>query len=66
MAMGSGGGSRGYAAALELDPMLLTPNVNLGRIDYYEGRYDKAYRTIQANSGMDDKLSRTHLRLGMA
>jgi len=26
MAMGAGGGSRGYAPGLELDPMLLTPN----------------------------------------
>src|SRR6266404_383910 len=52
--------------ALELDPMLLTPNVNLGRIDYYEGRYDKAVEQYKRAGELDDNFSRTHLRLGMA
>jgi DNA-binding winged helix-turn-helix (wHTH) protein/TolB-like protein/Flp pilus assembly protein TadD len=52
--------------ALELDPMLLTPNVNLGRIDYYEGRYDKAIEQYKRAGELDDNFSRTHLRLGMA
>jgi len=45
---------------------LLTPNVNLGRIDYYEGRYDKAVEQYKRAGELDDNFSRTHLRLGMA
>ncbi len=52
--------------ALELDPLLLTPNVNLGRIDYYEGQYDKAIAQYKRAVELDENFSRTHLRLGMA
>ena len=52
--------------ALELDPFLLTPNVNLGRIDYYEGRYDKAIEQYKRAIELDENFSRAHLRLGMA
>jgi DNA-binding winged helix-turn-helix (wHTH) protein/TolB-like protein/Flp pilus assembly protein TadD len=52
--------------ALELDPLLLVTNVNLGRIDYYEGRYDQAVRQYQRALELDKDFMRTHLRLGLA
>jgi DNA-binding winged helix-turn-helix (wHTH) protein/TolB-like protein/Flp pilus assembly protein TadD len=52
--------------ALELDPLLLIANVNLGRIDYYEGRYDQAIKQYQRALELDENFMRTHLRLGMA
>ena len=52
--------------ALELDPLLLVSNVNLGRIDYYEGRYDQAIKQYQRALELDKDFMRTHLRLGMA
>jgi len=52
--------------ALELDPLLLVTNVNLGRIDYYEGRYDQAIKQYQRALDLDKDFMRTHLRLGLA
>jgi tetratricopeptide (TPR) repeat protein len=52
--------------ALELDPLLLITNVNLGRIDYYEGRYDQAVKQYQRALELDENFMRTHLRLGLA
>ena len=52
--------------ALELDPLLLVTNVNLGRIDYYEGRYDQAIKQYQRALELDKDFMRTHLRLGLA
>ncbi|HEX9426040.1 MAG TPA: tetratricopeptide repeat protein [Pyrinomonadaceae bacterium] len=52
--------------ALELDPLLLITNVNLGRIDYYEGRYDQAIKQYQRALELDKNFMRTHLRLGLA
>ncbi len=52
--------------ALELDPLLLITNVNLGRIDYYEGRYDQAIKQYQRALELDKDFMRTHLRLGLA
>jgi tetratricopeptide (TPR) repeat protein len=52
--------------ALELDPLLLITNVNLGRIDYYQGRYDQAVEQYKRAGELDENFSRTHLRLGMA
>jgi DNA-binding winged helix-turn-helix (wHTH) protein/TolB-like protein/Tfp pilus assembly protein PilF len=52
--------------AVELDPLLLIINVNLGRIDYYEGRYDEAIKQYKRAIELDANFSRTHLRLGMA
>ena len=52
--------------ALELDPLLLVSNVNLGRIDYYEGRYDQAIQQYQRALELDKDFMRTHLRLGLA
>jgi TolB-like protein/Flp pilus assembly protein TadD len=52
--------------ALELDPLLLITNVNLGRIDYYEGRYDQAIKQYQRALELDENFMRTHLRLGLA
>ncbi len=52
--------------ALELDPLLLVSNVNLGRIDYYEGRYDQAIKQYQRALELDKDFMRTHLRLGLA
>src|SRR6266542_109494 len=52
--------------ALELDPLLLISNVNLGRIDYYEGRYDQAIKQYQRALELDKNFMRTHLRLGLA
>ena len=52
--------------ALELDPLLLVTNVNLGRIDYYEGHYDQAIKQYQRALELDKDFMRTHLRLGMA
>jgi len=52
--------------AMELDPLLLIINVNLGRIDYYEGRYDEAIKQYQRAIELDANFSRTHLRMGMA
>ena len=52
--------------ALDLDPLLLVTNVNLGRIDYYEGRYDQAIKQYQRALELDKDFMRTHLRLGLA
>src|SRR6266567_2651942 len=52
--------------ALELDPLLLVSNVNLGRIDYYEGRYDQAIKQYQRALDLDKDFMRTHLRMGLA
>jgi len=52
--------------ALELDPLLLVSNVNLGRIDYYEGRYDQAIKQYQRALELDKDFMRTHLRMGLA
>jgi DNA-binding winged helix-turn-helix (wHTH) protein/TolB-like protein/Flp pilus assembly protein TadD len=52
--------------ALELDPLLLVTNVNLGRIDYYEGNYDQAIKQYQRALELDKDFMRTHLRLGLA
>src|SRR6266404_7194349 len=52
--------------ALELDPLLLVTNVNLGRIDYYEGRYDQAIKQYERALELDKDFMRTHLRLGLA
>src|SRR2546422_10731318 len=52
--------------ALELDQLLLVTNVNLGRIDYYEGRYDQAIQQYQRALELDKDFMRTHLRLGLA
>ena len=52
--------------ALELDPLLLVTNVNLGRIDYYEGHYDQAIKQYQRALELDKDFMRTHLRLGLA
>jgi DNA-binding winged helix-turn-helix (wHTH) protein/TolB-like protein/Flp pilus assembly protein TadD len=52
--------------ALELDPLLLITNVNLGRIDYYEGQYEQAVKQYQRALELDQNFMRTHLRLGMA
>jgi TolB-like protein/Flp pilus assembly protein TadD len=52
--------------ALELDPLLLIANVNLGRIDYYDGRYDQAIKQYQRALELDENFMRTHLRLGLA
>jgi Flp pilus assembly protein TadD len=49
-----------------LDPLLLITNVNLGRIDYYEGRYDQAIKQYQRSLELDESFMRTHLRLGLA
>ncbi|MDQ2974275.1 MAG: tetratricopeptide repeat protein [Acidobacteriota bacterium] len=51
--------------ALELDPLLII-YVNLGRIDYYEGRYDQAIKQYQRALELDENFMRTHLRLGLA
>src|ERR1700704_336741 len=45
---------------LELDPLLLVSNVNLGRIDYYEGRYDQAIKQYQRALELDKDFMRTH------
>jgi DNA-binding winged helix-turn-helix (wHTH) protein/TolB-like protein/Flp pilus assembly protein TadD len=52
--------------ALELDPLLLITNVNLGRIDYYAGRYDQAIEQYRRAIDLDSNFARAHLRLGMA
>src|SRR5207245_7074492 len=52
--------------ALELDPLLLISNVNLGRIDYYEGRYDKAIEQYKRAIELDENFSRDHRRRGRA
>jgi tetratricopeptide (TPR) repeat protein len=52
--------------ALQLDPLLLIANVNLGRIDYYEGHYDQAIKQYQRALDLDENFMRTHLRLGLA
>ena len=52
--------------ALDLDPMLLIANVNLGRVDYYEGHYDQAVKEYQLALELDENFMRTHLRLGLA
>ncbi len=52
--------------ALELDPLLLIANVNLGRIDYYAGRYDPAIEQFRRANELDANFARAHLRLGMA
>jgi TolB-like protein/DNA-binding winged helix-turn-helix (wHTH) protein/Flp pilus assembly protein TadD len=52
--------------ALKLDPLLLITNVNLGRIDYYAGRYDQAIEQYRRAIDLDSNFARAHLRLGMA
>lgn len=52
--------------ALKLDPLLLITNVNLGRIDYYAGRYDQAIEQYRRAIDLDANFARAHLRLGMA
>src|SRR6266404_3935515 len=52
--------------ALELDPLLLVTNVNLGRIDYYEGNYDQAIKQYERALELDKDFMRTHLRMGLA
>jgi DNA-binding winged helix-turn-helix (wHTH) protein/TolB-like protein/lipoprotein NlpI len=52
--------------ALELDPLLLISIVNLGRIDYYAGQYDRAIEQYRRAIELDANFARAHLRLGMA
>jgi DNA-binding winged helix-turn-helix (wHTH) protein/TolB-like protein/Flp pilus assembly protein TadD len=52
--------------ALALDPLLLITNVNLGRIDYYAGRYNQAIEQYRRAIDLDSNFARAHLRLGMA
>ena len=52
--------------ALELDPLLLITNVNLGRIDYYQKNYDAAIKQYQKALELDQHFTRTHFRLGLA
>ncbi|MEP6925783.1 MAG: tetratricopeptide repeat protein, partial [Pyrinomonadaceae bacterium] len=67
MAMGRSNEARAaMQRALELDPLLIIANVNLGRIDYYEERYDEAIKQYQRALELDDNFMRTHLRLSLA
>ncbi len=52
--------------ALDLDPLLIITNVNLGRIDYYEEHYDEAIKQYWRALELDDNFMRTHLRLSLA
>ncbi len=67
MAMGRSDEARAaMQRALELDPLLIIANVNLGRIDYYEERYDGAIKQYRRALELDDNFMRTHLRLSLA
>jgi len=67
MALGRLGEARAaMQRALELDPLLLIANVNLGRIDYYEGHYERAVDQYKRALDLDENFMRTHLRLGLA
>ena len=67
MAMGRLGEARAAVQrALELDPLLLISVVNLGRVDYYAGRYDQAIEQYRRAIELDANFARAHLRLGMA
>jgi Flp pilus assembly protein TadD len=52
--------------SLELDPLLLITNVNLGRIDYYLKNYDQAIKQYEKALELDQHFTRTHFRLGLA
>ena len=67
MAMGRSDEARtAMQRALELDPLLIIANVNLGRIDYYEERYNEAIKQYRRALDLDDNFMRTHLRLSLA
>ena len=51
--------------ALELDPLSLIVNANLGDVYYFARRYDDAVRQHRATRSLDPGFAPTHLYLGM-